>query len=185
MKKHLVSLLSTFLVILTCVLAQAADFTVSSPDISEGQQMSETHVLNSFGCSGGNLSPALAWDNAPEGTKSFAVTAYDPDAPTGSGWWHWVVFNIPATVHSLATGAGNEANLLPVGAVQSRTDFGFPGYGGACPPQGNGAHRYHFTVYALDVERLDLSPDSSAAMVGYNLNHHTLAKAILTPISKR
>ena len=127
-----------------------------------------------------NRSPALAWSNAPAGTKSFAVTMYDPDAPTGSGWWHWVVFNIPANVTSLPTGAGDPAaNLLPAGAVQSATDFGAYGYGGPCPPPGK-PHRYIFSVFALKVDKLPLDTRASGAMVGFNLNANALAKASLT-----
>lgn len=158
----------------------AADFTLVSPTVQNGGTLAEQHLLNGFGCSGGNVSPALAWSNAPAGTKGFALTVYDPDAPTGSGWWHWVVFNIPSTVTGLSEGAGSAGGLLPTGAVQGRTDFGAPGYGGACPPQGHGNHRYVFTVYALDVEHLDVAPDSGGAMVGFFLNAHTLGKATLT-----
>ncbi len=175
-------------VVCLCVLwmagsAWAEDFNVASRNMAEGQPLAEAQVLNGFGCTGGNLSPELHWSGAPSGAKSFALTAYDPDAPTGSGWWHWVVFNIPATVTALPAGAGNETGL-PAGAVQSRTDFGAPGYGGACPPPG-APHRYIFTVHALDVERLDLAPDSSAALVGFMLGQHTLAKTSLTAVYGR
>jgi len=166
--------------ILSPAVGNAADFTLSSPTLADQQALPYQHVLNGFGCTGGNVSPALAWHNPPEGAKSFAVTVYDPDAPTGSGWWHWVVFNIPADAAGLAEGAGSAGGKLPAGAVQSRTDFGAPGYGGACPPQGHGDHRYVFTVYALDVPALDLAPDSSAALVGFVLGGHTLGKASLT-----
>ncbi|QJB56528.1 kinase inhibitor [Pseudodesulfovibrio sp. zrk46] len=160
--------------------AIAGQFTLTSPTITNDHSLPEAHVLNGFGCSGGNLSPALQWADAPAGTKSFALTMYDPDAPTGSGWWHWVVFNIPASVSALPEGAGTEAADLPRGAVQSRTDFGSAGYGGACPPQDHGDHHYIFTIHALDVEKLDLTKDSSAAMVGYFLNSHTLGSASIT-----
>lgn len=129
---------------------------------------------------GNNVSPALSWNNPPQGTQSFALNVYDPDAPTGSGWWHWVVFNIPASATGLDEGAGTDEAKLPTGAMQSRTDFGKPGYGGACPPKGHGDHRYIFTVYALDIPTLDLSADSSPAMVGFFLNAHTIDKASLT-----
>lgn len=157
--------------------AQAGDFSLSSPDIAEGQPMAERHVLNGFGCSGGNTSPALAWSGAPAGTKSFALTTYDPDAPTGSGWWHWVVYDLPATLTTLPADASRRG--LPQGARQGRTDFGAPGYGGPCPPPGT-PHRYVFTVHALDVGTLELPPDASAAMVGFMLHSHSLGRAMLT-----
>ena len=162
-------------------VTSALAFTLKSPQMTDGGTLGAQQVLNGFGCSGGNLSPELVWDEPPKGTRSFAVTVYDPDAPTGSGWWHWVVFNIPAQSRGLPVGAGELAGKsLPPGAVQSRTDFGPPGFGGACPPEGDKPHRYQFTVHALDVEKLDLEPDASAAMVGFMLNAHTLGRAQLT-----
>jgi Raf kinase inhibitor-like YbhB/YbcL family protein len=135
-------------------------------------------VFNGFGCTGKNISPELKWAGEPEGTKSFAVTVYDPDAPTGSGWWHWVVYNIPAGVHELAAGVGDtNGKLLPIGAVQGRTDFGTAGFGGACPPPGDKPHRYIFRVFALKVEKLELPADATAALVGYMLNMNKLAVA--------
>jgi Raf kinase inhibitor-like YbhB/YbcL family protein len=161
-------------------LAQSKKMSVRSPDVRANAMMSNAQVFNSFGCTGQNRSPALAWSNAPAGTKSFAVTMYDPDAPTGSGWWHWVVFNIPANVTSLPAGAGDPAaNLLPAGATQSNTDFGAYGYGGPCPPPGK-PHRYIFTVFALKTDKLPLDTRASGAMVGFNLNANALAKATLT-----
>jgi len=159
----------------------AAAFELSSPDVAPNQRIAERHLLNGFGCTGGNVSPALAWTDAPTGTRSFALTVYDPDAPTGSGWWHWVVFNLPATATSLPAGAGTPSKgALPPGVIQSRTDFGTPGYGGPCPPQGDAPHRYVFTLHALKVDTLPLGPDSSAAMVGFFLNANALGKASLT-----
>ena len=138
-------------------------------------------VLNGFGCSGENISPELYWSDAPAKTKSSAVTVYDPDAPTGSGWWHWVVFNIPASVSSLAANSGNaQSHLLPSGSIQSRTDFGNTGYGGACPPAEDGVHHYQFTIWALDVDTLALDENASAAMVGFFLHQHQLGRAVLT-----
>lgn len=161
--------------------AAASAFELSSPDIKDGAPLGERHVFAGFGCTGGNLSPALAWKDAPAGTRSFAVTVYDPDAPTGSGWWHWVVFNLSPTTTSLPTGAGDPAKaLLPAESVQSRTDFGAPGYGGACPPTGDTPHRYVFTVHALKTDRLPLDADASGAMVGFLLNANSLGKASLT-----
>lgn len=141
-------------------------------------QFTMTQEYDGFGCKGENTSPALNWENAPKGTKSFAVTLYDPDAPTGSGWWHWVVFNIPASVHGLAenAGKGDDSNL-PKGAVQSMTSYGVPGFGGACPPVEDKPHRYVFTVYALDVETLGVDADATPALAGYMLNAHALGKA--------
>tara|TARA_R110002051_G_scaffold3190_2_gene17290 strand:- start:2102 stop:2581 length:480 start_codon:yes stop_codon:yes gene_type:complete len=126
----------------------------------------------------GNSSPHLRWSGAPAGTRSFAVTCYDPDAPTGSGFWHWTVANIPADVTELLEDASSGG--LPRGAVEGRTDFGAPGYGGAAPPPGHGPHRYIFTVFAVDVPQLDVTPDNSGAVFGFNLHFHTLAKASLT-----
>jgi Raf kinase inhibitor-like YbhB/YbcL family protein len=163
------------LLIATATLLSAGSFTLTSHDL-EGQ-LSLKQVFNGFGCSGENVSPELSWSNAPKETKSFAVTAYDPDAPTGSGWWHWVVFNIPATVASLSTNSGNiENGLMPKGAVQSITDYGKAGFGGACPPVGDKAHRYIFTVYALDAEALPLDAGTMPSLVGYMINQHTLQK---------
>jgi len=164
--------------------AMAGGFTLTSPDVSEGASLCMEQVLKGHGCNGGDVSPALSWSGAPAGTKSYALTVYDPDAPTGSGWWHWVVFDIPASALGLPKGAGSGKGLLPGVAVQSRTDFGTPGYGGACPPPGK-PHRYVFTLHALDVEKLGLSPESSAAMVGFNLGAHSLGTASITAVYGR
>jgi len=138
-------------------------------------------VFKGMDCTGGNLSPELSWQGAPAATKSYAVTIYDPDAPTGSGWWHWVVYNIPASVTRLSAGAGDTSkNLLPAGAVQGNTDFGVPGYGGPCPPKGDKPHHYIFTVYALNTDKIDVPSNATAAYVGFNLHAHQLAKATLT-----
>lgn len=161
-----------------------ADFRVTSQDIQAGNMMPKAQEFNGFGCSGDNRSPQLSWSGAPEGTKSFAITVYDPDAPTGSGWWHWLAFNIPASVTSLPAGASGDA--MPAGSVESRTDYGVPGFGGACPPAGKATpHRYQFTVFALNTDKLDLSPDSSGALVGYFLNGHALGKATLEALYQR
>ena len=166
--------------------ALAGDFAVTSPSVSEGATIGEKHLFAGFGCTGGNKSPALAWSDAPADTKSFAVTVYDPDAPTGSGWWHWVVFNIPAGTTGLKEGAGDaKGALLPAGSVQSVTDFGQPGFGGPCPPAGDKPHRYIFTVHALKLEKLPLEPNASGAMVGFFLGQNTIAKASLTGLYGR
>ncbi|WP_081848231.1 YbhB/YbcL family Raf kinase inhibitor-like protein [Microbulbifer sp. HZ11] len=157
----------------------AESFVLTSPDYAEGDKMRAAHLYYGFGCNGENISPHLKWSGAPEGTRSFAVVMHDPDAPTGSGWWHWVVFNIPAQVSSLPEGSGDPKNGLIPEAIQSRTDFGSPGYGGACPPKGQGEHRYQFRVYALKVEQLLLDESSPAAMVAYQINANKLAEAQL------
>lgn len=156
-------------------------FVLTSPAFANGDVLPQAQVYNGMGQSGQNLSPALQWHGAPQGTKSFVVTVYDPDAPTGSGWWHWVLVNVPPTVTSLPQGAGSGKAGLPDGALQVRTDFGVPGYGGAAPPAGR-VHRYVFTVYALDVPTLDVTADASPALVGFMVHHHQLASASLTAL---
>ena len=154
-------------------------FTLTSADFAAGKELAMAQVFNGFGCSGGNVSPALAWSHAPAGTRSFALLVHDPDAPTGSGWWHWVVYNIPASVSSLPAGAGDpKKSLLPAGAVQGRTDFGTAGYGGPCPPPGK-PHHYYFRLYALKVDRLDLPADATAAFIGFNVRGASLGEAEL------
>jgi Raf kinase inhibitor-like YbhB/YbcL family protein len=173
--------IATFAAALALVPAAAFAFSLESADVKPGATIANEHVYKGFGCSGGNVSPALAWKDPPAGTKSFAVTVYDPDAPTGSGWWHWVVFNLPANTKSLAQGAGDPAaGKMPAGAVQSRTDFGAPGYGGPCPPQGDKPHRYVFTVYALKTDKLDADVNAAGAMIGYMINGNLLGKASFT-----
>jgi len=168
-------------ILMVPTLTLAAGFTLESPDVSPEQPIAYKHVFKGFGCEGDNVSPMLVWKNAPKEAKSFAVTVYDPDAPTGSGWWHWVVFNLPADTASLAQGVGDPtAGKLPKGAVQSRTDFGKTGWGGPCPPQGDKPHRYIFTVHALKTDKLDLDENTPAAMVGFMLNDNSLAKASFT-----
>ena len=158
--------------------AHAASFTLSSPTIKPGSMLTEAQVFKGFGCEGKNTSPALKWSGAPSGTKSYAVTVYDPDAPTGSGWWHWVVYNIPASATELPEGAGGaDGKGLPAGTAQGRTDFGSAGFGGACPPKGDKPHRYIFTVHALKTDKIEVPADASAALVGFMLNANRLAKA--------
>ncbi len=160
--------------------APAGNFRVTSTDMTNGKMMASDQVLNGFGCMGSNNSPEVKWENAPAITKSFAVTLYDPDAPTGSGWWHWVAVDIPASVRELPKGAGKGTGNLSIGGRQTRTDFGQPGYGGPCPPMGDKPHRYVLTVYALDTDKLDVPNDASGAFVGFNLHGHTIAKASIT-----
>lgn len=180
-QRFTLSCLLLFVVFFGSHSAWADGFRVSSPQLKDGGTVAADQIFNGFGCTGKNRSPELVWKNPPAGTKSFAVTVYDPDAPTGSGWWHWVIFNIHADVRGLHADAGNvNLPLAPKGSVQSMTDFGKPGYGGACPPKGHGAHHYIFTVFALDVESLALDSSATAAMVGFHLNQHALDKARIT-----
>ncbi|WP_379945139.1 YbhB/YbcL family Raf kinase inhibitor-like protein [Marinobacter sp. LM1] len=154
-------------------------FTVMSPNIIDGE-LTAKQAFNSFGSCGENESPELRWCDAPLGTKSFAVTVYDPDAPTGSGWWHWVVYNIPSHVSSLKAGAGADGSeLLPEGVATARNDFGSKAYGGPCPPPGK-KHRYLISVHALKTEKIELPEDASPAMIGFNLTCHCIEKAVLT-----
>jgi Raf kinase inhibitor-like YbhB/YbcL family protein len=165
--------------------AFAAGLTVTSPEIKNGGRFAVAQVANVFGCTGENHSPALSWSGAPAATQSFAVTMFDPDAPTGSGWWHWTVFNIPPDVHQLAAGAGDEgSSSLPAGAGEGRTDFGFSHYGGPCPPPGR-PHHYHITVYALKVAKLPLNADTSGAAVGFNVRANALATGQIVGIYGR
>ena len=168
----------------TLVIAQAQTFTLKSRDI--GGQATERQVFKGFGCSGENISPQLSWEYPPAGTMSYAVTMYDPDAPTGSGFWHWVMFDIPSAVSELQSDAGNLAkNFAPPGSIQSLTDFGQPGYSGPCPPEGHGFHTYIITIYALKGEKLGVGKTATPAFVGFNLHSNTLAKASLVMYYKR
>jgi Raf kinase inhibitor-like YbhB/YbcL family protein len=161
--------------------AHAASFKLVSPTIKPGAMLTDAQVFNGFGCEGKNISPALKWSGAPKGTKSFALTVYDPDAPTGSGWWHWVVINLPASTTELPEGAGSaDGKGLPAGAMQGRTDFGAPGFGGACPPKGDKPHRYIFTVHALKTEKIEVPSDATAALVGFMINANRIGSASFT-----
>jgi Raf kinase inhibitor-like YbhB/YbcL family protein len=161
--------------------AHAAGFKLVSPTIKPGAMLTDAQVFNGFGCEGKNISPALKWSGAPKGTKSFALTVYDPDAPTGSGWWHWVVINLPASTTELPEGAGGaDGKGLPAGAMQGRTDFGAPGFGGACPPKGDKPHRYIFTVHALKTEKIEVPSDATAALVGFMINANRIGSASFT-----
>jgi Raf kinase inhibitor-like YbhB/YbcL family protein len=162
-------------------LSQAAGFTLTSPDIKPNSTIDKKFEANVFGCSGENKSPALKWTGAPKDAKSFAVTVYDPDAPTGSGFWHWFVINIPANVTELAPNAGAVGGAnLPKGATNVRIDYGFAGWGGPCPPEGDKPHRYIFTVHALKTDKLDIPADATAAVAGFMTNANTIAKASFT-----
>lgn len=164
----------------------AGSFTLSSDDIAQGEFMAKAQEYNGFGCSGGDLSPHLKWSNAPKDTKSFAITAYDPDAPTGSGWWHWQVVNIPATIMEIPAGAGDlKTSSFSAGVRQIKNDFGSRSFGGACPPEGHGVHHYRFTVHALSVETLELPEDASGALTGYMINAHTIESSTIESLYKR
>lgn len=166
--------------------AQEAALSVSSATWSAGEMVPMRSVYDGFGCTGENRSPQLAWSGVPDGTQSFAVTIYDPDAPTGSGWWHWIAYNIPGDVTSLAEGAGSaEGDALPEGALQARNDFGAHAYGGPCPPEGDDPHRYQVRVFALPMDTLPVPKDASAALIGFQLNANALAVGELEAVFGR
>lgn len=161
-------------------------FTLTSTDIANGKHMPKQQEFNGFGCTGSDQSPHLKWSNPPKGTKSFAITAYDPDAPTGSGWWHWQIVNISNKLNELPTNAGAvNGKFAPKGSHQNINDYGKRGFGGACPPVGHGVHRYRFTVHALSVESLDLPENASGALAGYLINANTIESATIESLYQR
>jgi Raf kinase inhibitor-like YbhB/YbcL family protein len=163
-------------------LPEVPSFEVTSSDIADGQRMSLPQVSGVFGAGGEDISPQLSWSGFPAETKSFVVTCFDPDAPTGSGFWHWAVADIPVDVTELPAGAGSpDGSALPAGAVTLRGDGGAARYIGAAPPAGHGPHRYVFAVHAVDVESLGVGADASPAFLGFNLFGHTLARALIIP----
>ena len=164
----------------------ASSLQLRCPTIAPGTRLPAEQAFNRFGCTGPNVSPALEWRGAPAGTKSLALTIYDPDAPTGSGWWHWIVIDMSPATTALASGAGDASGKgLPAGARHGRSDFGTYAFGGACPPEGHSPHHYIFTLYALAVEGLGVPVDATAALIGYMINHHTLAKSTFTALYSR
>ncbi len=164
-------------------LPEVPSFTVESNDVADGQQMPEAQVYSGFGMSGQNISPHLRWSGFPAETRSFAITCYDPDAPTGSGFWHLFLADLPATVTELATGAiSGDLSGLPAGAFCVRNDYGSADFGGAAPPAGDPPHRYIFAVHAVDSEQLGITPDVSPAVAGFNLTFHTLARGYIIPV---
>lgn len=167
-------------------IPDVAGFTLTSSDASDGQPFAPAQMSGAFGVPGGqDVSPQLSWSGAPEGTKSFAVTIYDPDAPTQSGFWHWAVADIPADVTELATGAGDAGGSgLPDGAYQLRNDGGGAQFIGAAPPGGHGPHRYFITVHALDVDKIGVGPDASPALLGFNIFMHSIGRATIVPTAE-
>jgi Raf kinase inhibitor-like YbhB/YbcL family protein len=158
-------------------------FTVTSQDVTDGQMLADLQVYNSFGMSGGNVSPQLSWSGFPGAAQGFAVTCFDPDAPTGSGFWHWLVIDIPGSATGLPAGAGSADGAgLPAGAFHVRNDYGSKDFGGAAPPQGDDPHRYVFAVHALDVATLGIDSDVSPAVAGFNLRFHTIGRALIVPV---
>lgn len=182
MKMTLKNIIAFSCIILFSNTLFAEGLTLKSGDMIG--QMSINQVFNGFGCRGKNISPEFEWENVPKGTKSFAITIYDPDAPTGSGWWHWVVFNIPKSTKKIVSNA-SALNLLPKGTIQSKTDFGKNEFGGACPPKGSKAHTYIATIYALDVEKLGVDKNAAPALVGFMLNSHTIEKSSIVAYYER
>ena len=170
---------------LSASAALAQSMSVTSAEVSDGATITDAQVANVFGCKGGNISPSLKWSGAPSDTKSFAITVYDPDAPTGSGFWHWVLVGVPASVCELPRGAGASDAPQPPGAFHVRNDYGTLDYGGSAPPPGDRPHCYVFAFHAVDTDDLGLTPAVSPAVVGFTLAFHTIARATLRATYQR
>ncbi len=181
MKTLLSGIYMSILLSSVCFADEGPTFTLSSPSFDDGALLPMKQVANQGDCKGKNHSPALEWSDGPAGTQSYAITVYDPDAPTGSGWWHWVLFNIPKDVTSLR----EAMTVFPKGSVQARNDWGVSRFGGACPPAGSKPHRYIFTVYALKIDKIPLQSDASGAMVGFYIHQNILKKASVTATYSR
>jgi Raf kinase inhibitor-like YbhB/YbcL family protein len=164
---------------MTIESTHSEQFVLKSNSLNAGQMVPEDFIFNGEGCNGKNISPQLEWQGEPEGTKSFAITVFDPDAPTDGGWRHWTVVNIPGNVHKIEQGASNN-HQLPQGAVEVESDFEQTQYGGPCPPHGDNPHRYVFTVYALKAEHLNIDADADRVTVETSLEQNTLGKASFT-----
>jgi len=171
-----------FAMVSVVLAGDLSNFTLQSNELMG--QLTQRQEFKGFGCSGENVSPELHWSGESNNTKSFAVTMYDPDAPTGSGWWHWIVYNIPKRTHSIKSNA-SALKILPKGSVEGITDYQTKGFGGACPPQGDKAHRYILTVYALDVEKLSVPENANPALIGYMIKHHTIIQSSIVSYYKR
>jgi Raf kinase inhibitor-like YbhB/YbcL family protein len=168
------------------LLPEVPSFTVTSTDVTDGEQMAQAHLFDGMGVGGGNTSPALRWQGFPDTTKSFVVTCFDPDAPIPGGFWHWILVDVPGTVTELPADAGNRSGSnVPAGAFHVANDFGERAYGGAAPPPGDRPHRYYFVVHAVDTEKLGVDGSVSAAVVSFNLAFHTVGRAIITPTFAR
>ncbi|KOS06117.1 kinase inhibitor [Flavobacterium akiainvivens] len=169
--------LGTLLLAAVVLQAQTSPKTFTLKSATLGGQLTNDFYYNDWGVKGGNISPDLSWDNAPDGTQAFAITMYDAEAPTGSGWWHWVLFNLPKDTKALKAGAAStHPELLPAGSISSLNDFKQYGYGGPVPIPGSGYHPYVITVYALK-SKLNLDKDANPALVGFNLSANVIAKA--------
>ncbi|MCE3255711.1 MAG: YbcL [Rickettsiaceae bacterium] len=179
----------TFLAIIYVLSTNFANaaMSISSPDFKQGEMIAEKNVFNGFGCSGQNIWPQVQIINVPKDTKSLALTIHDPDAPTGSGWWHWIVYDMPSRTRNIFSSDKKISREATFGreAVFGRNDFGTFDYGGPCPPVGHGKHRYILTVYALKVDRLELPENPTAALIGYNINSNTIEKASITSYYQR